>query len=105
MQRDLVIVSEYCRKCHVDPSFIVLLEEGGLIDVRVADGERCLLSSQLGDVERYARMYYDLSINVEGIEAINHLLERMRDLQDEVRSLRGRLRVYEPFGYNIIERL
>ena len=30
MQTDLVIVSEYCQKCHIDPSFIILLEEGGL---------------------------------------------------------------------------
>ena len=27
MQTDLVIVSEYCQKCHIDPSFIILLEE------------------------------------------------------------------------------
>lgn len=39
MQTDLVIVSEYCQKCHIDPSFIILLEEGGLIDINITDGE------------------------------------------------------------------
>ena len=70
MQTDLVIVSEYCQKCHIDPSFIILLEEGGLIDINITDGERYLFSSQLRDLEQYTRMYYDLSINIEGIEAI-----------------------------------
>ena len=78
MQTDLVIVSEYCQKCHIDPSFIILLEEGGLIDINITDGERYLFSSQLRDLEQYTRMYYDLSINIEGIEAIHHMLNRMR---------------------------
>ena len=95
MQTDLVIVSEYCQKCHIDPSFIVMLEEGGLIDINVMDdGEKYLLSSQLRDLEQYTRMYYDLSINIEGIEAIHHMLDRMRNLQDEISLLRIRLRLY-----------
>ena len=53
MQTDLVIVSEYCQKCHIDPSFIILLEEGGLIDINITDGERYLFSSQLRDLEQY----------------------------------------------------
>ncbi|WP_102409381.1 chaperone modulator CbpM [Parabacteroides bouchesdurhonensis] len=106
MQTDLVIVSEYCQKCHIDPSFIVMLEEGGLIDINVMDdGEKYLLSSQLRDLEQYTRMYYDLSINIEGIEAIHHMLDRMRNLQDEISLLRTRLRLYEPFDFDTIENL
>ena len=95
MQTDLVIVSEYCQKCHIDPSFIILLEEGGLIDINITDGERYLFSSQLRDLEQYTRMYYDLSINIEGIEAIHHMLNRMRNLQAEIQSLRNRLHLYD----------
>ena len=106
MQTDLVIVSEYCQKCHIDPSFIVMLEEGGLIDINVMDdGEKYLLSSQLRDLEQDTRMYYDLSINIEGIEAIHHMLDRMRNLQDEISLLRIRLRLYEPFDFDTIENL
>ena len=56
MQTELIIVSEYCHKCHIEPSFIDLLEEGGLIEVRTEGGEHYLLASQLPDVERYSRM-------------------------------------------------
>ena len=71
MQTELIIVSEYCHKCHIEPSFIEMLEEGGLINVHTEGGEHYLLLSELPNVERYSRMYYDLSINMEGIEARN----------------------------------
>ena len=103
MQNELIIISEYCDKCHIEPSFIEMLQEGGLIDILTEGGERCLQFSQLPDVERYSRMYYDLSINIEGIEAIHHMLNRMRNLQAEIQSLRNRLHLYEPFGFDTIE--
>ncbi len=95
MQSDLVIVRDYCDKCHIEPSFIDLLQEGGLITVEIEDGERCLLFSQLPDIERYSRMYYELSINMEGIDAIRHLLKRMDEMQKEIQRLRSRLRLFE----------
>ena len=103
MQNELIIVSEYCDKCHIEPSFIEMLQEIGLIDIWTEGGERCLQFAQLPDVERYSRMYYDLSINIEGIEAIHHMLDRMRNLQAEIQSLRNRLHLYEPFGFDTIE--
>ena len=33
MQNELIIISEYCDKCHIEPSFIEMLQEGGLIDI------------------------------------------------------------------------
>ena len=94
MQTELIIVSEYCHKCHIEPSFIEMLEEGGLINVHTEGGEHYLLLSELPNVERYSRMYYDLSINMEGIDAIHHLLERMEDMRHEMRSLRKQLLLY-----------
>ena len=91
MQNDLIIVSEYCRKCHIEPSFIDLLQEEGLIDVTTEDGERYLEFMQLPDVERYSRMYYDLSINIEGIDAIHHLLQRIEKMQRVLHELRSQL--------------
>lgn len=95
MQTDLIIVSEYCQKCQIEPSFIILLEEGGLIDIRIVEGEKYLIVSQLKNLEQYTRMYYDLSINMEGIDAIHHLLDRVKNLQHEVSHLRSKLSIYE----------
>ena len=89
-----IVISEYCDKCHIEPTFIDMLCESGLIDVEQEGGERYLPFSELPDVERYSRMYYDLSINMEGIDAIHHLLARMEEMQREIHSLRGRLRLH-----------
>ena len=87
MQTDLIIINDFCDRCHVDPSFIMELEEDGLIEVRVIDEERYLPTS-------HTHLYYDLSINIAGIDAIHHMLERIELLQQEVRSLRNELEFY-----------
>ena len=84
MQNEWIVISEYCDKCHIEPTFIDMLCESGLIDVEQEGGERYLPFSELPDVERYSRMYYDLSINMEGME----------EMQREIHSLRGRLRLH-----------
>ena len=103
MQTDLIIVSEYCNKCHIEPSFILMLEEDGLIEIQEMNKEKYLFASQLADLERYTRMYYDLSINIAGIDAIHHLLDRMQSMQQEIHFLRNRLNVYREKEYEEIE--
>lgn len=103
MQSDLIVISEYCRKCGIEPSFISMLEEDGLIDVEERDDEKCLQLSQLSDIEKYARMYYDLSINIAGIDAIRHLLDRMESMQEEIRMLRNRLELYRERDFEDID--
>lgn len=95
MNTNYIIVSEYCEKCHIDSEFILLLDESGLVDLEVIGDESYLPVAQLKDVEQYTRMYYDLSINMEGIDAIRHLLKRIESLQEEVLDLKERLRLYE----------
>lgn len=99
MQTNLIIVSEYCNKCHIDPSFILLLEEDGLISVQEIKNQKYILTSQLQDLERYTRMYYDLSINIAGIDAIRHLLGKMQSMQEEIHRLRSRLTIHRPLEY------
>lgn len=95
METDLIIINEYCEKSHTDPEFLISLEEGGLIEIRRVNGKQYLLVSQLSELERYSHLYYDLSINIEGIDAIRHMLERMRTLQHEVYRLRRQLHCFK----------
>lgn len=95
MDTNLIIVAEYCQICHIEPSFIFKLEKGGLIEIDTIEGVSYLSVTQLQDVERYTRLYYDLAINVEGIDAIHHLLERIQSMQKEIGHLRNKLKLYE----------
>jgi len=40
-------------------------------------------------------MYYEMDINVPGIDALKHMLEKLKELQEEAELLRARLRIYE----------
>ncbi|MCL1934285.1 MAG: chaperone modulator CbpM [Candidatus Azobacteroides sp.] len=92
---EFIIIEEYIRHSHIEPQFIALLEENDLIHPKAIENKRYLHPDELSDLERYARLYYDLSINIEGIDAIHHLLERIRALQEEMQDLRNRLQLWE----------
>ncbi|MDR0865908.1 MAG: chaperone modulator CbpM [Candidatus Symbiothrix sp.] len=95
MKTELIIINEYIQHSNIEPQFIALLEENELIHVQEIDNERFLDPDELTDVERYARLYYDLSINIEGIDAIHHLLDRINYLQNEMKDMRNKLRFLE----------
>jgi len=92
---ELIIIEEYIRHSHIEPQFVALLEENELIHTQEIEDKRCLHPDELNNLESYARMYYDLSINIEGIDAIHHLLERIQLMQEEMRELRNRLQIWE----------
>ena len=72
----------------------MMLGEDGLIDIEIRNNVSYFPAEQLNELERYAHLYYDLSINIEGIDAIRHLLARVEDLQQKVRRLENELRFY-----------
>lgn len=94
MQNDLIIISDYCSRCNIEPDFVMMLGEDGLIDIEIRNNISYFPAEQLNELERYAHLYYDLSINIEGIDAIRHLLARVEDLQKKVRRLENELRFY-----------
>jgi hypothetical protein len=71
------------------------LKEYGLIELENIDEIIYIPENQLGDLERIVRMYYDLEINLQGIETIINLLQRSEELRNEIVSLKNRLRFYE----------
>ena len=95
MQKDLIAVSEFCILQNVDISFIHSLDEYGLIEITTIDETGFLQANQLSEVERMTRLHRDLKINLEGIEAINHLIEKIKIMQDEINALKNRLHLYE----------
>ena len=91
----LVPLATFCKHEEVEIDFVRSLQERGLIEVLVQDAELCIAPEHLPRLERLARMHYHLDINLEGIEALSHMLERMEHLQEDMRALRERLGLYE----------
>lgn len=91
MDKEWIIITEYVERTSIERSFISSLDEYGLIRIHEMENELFLDSDELPQLEKYARMYYDLSINMEGIDAIHHLVERINQLNKEIRTLKDRL--------------
>lgn len=91
----LVPIAIFCQHEEVEITFVRSLEERGLIQVIIQEEERYIAPEHLPRLEQLARMHYQLDINLEGIEALSHLLERVERMQEDLRTLRERLRLYE----------
>jgi len=91
----LISAIEFCTNHEIEISFISSLHETGLIEIVRIEENEYIDEGQLLQLEKIVRFYYDLGINLEGIETINHLLDRMNGMQDEIITLRNRLRLYE----------
>ena len=96
MQIDnLIAVDEFCAKHNIEISFVSSLQRTGLIEITKIEDAGYIYIEQLQQLEKFIRFYYELEINIEGIETIAHLLERINAIQDEMIDLRNRLRLYE----------
>ena len=90
-----ILISEFCNCHHIQYSFINSLNEHGLLQVTVIEEDEYIEREQVRELEKMMRLHYDLEINLEGIDAINHLLEKVSQLQNEIRVLENRLKRYE----------
>lgn len=92
----LIDVDKFCANHKIEVSFISSLQQSGLIEVKTIKESGFIDPDQLLQLEKIVRLYYELDINLEGIETINYLLQRISLLRDENIALRNRLRLYEP---------
>ena len=91
----LIAVDEFCANHNIEISFISSLQQTGLIEITTIKETGFIDPNQLLQLEKIVRLYYELDINLEGIETINHLLRRISSMQDEIIALRNKLRIYE----------
>lgn len=92
---DMIPVAEFCASQHIELSFIDSLQSYGLVELTVVEENRFIPAVTLVKLEQLVRMHFDLDINLEGIDAIFHLLDRVQNMQTEIRLLKNKLRLYE----------
>ncbi len=93
---ELIGIEIICTQYQIDPSFIEELTDYGLLSVIVTEDNRFVEKKMIRDLEKMIHFRYELGINLEGIDTIFHILQRMESLQEEMIALRNRLRFYEP---------
>lgn len=91
---ELIPQETCCAQYNIEVSFIQQLSEYGLIDIITVEEKSFIQSNQLNELERFIRLYFDLDINMEGIDAIAHLLTKVKSLQSEIVNLKTRLQIF-----------
>ena len=91
----LIPAIEFCRHYNIELSFIQSLNDSGLIEITIMEEKLFVPESQLLQLEKMVRLYYEMNINLEGIETIGSLLPRTRDRQQQVTLLLNRLSLSE----------
>jgi hypothetical protein len=92
---NLIPAQEFCFHHNIEISFIDSLQEYGLLEVHTMEGTGYIDEEQLEELEKMVRLHYDLNINMEGIDAIRHLLQHLHSLEHDLVTLRNSLRLYE----------
>ena len=92
---ELILAEEFCTHYKIHLSFINNLNQFGLIEITSVEEKPYIPQSQLQKLEQIIRLHHDLDINLEGIDAITHLLDRVKSLQAEIAGLKNRLSIYE----------
>jgi len=93
-----ITATDFCTLHHVEYAFVDSLSEAGLVELTLINETRYVPDEQLSKLEKMARLHTELDINLAGIEAISHLLQRVESIQEEMRLLRNRLHRYEGGG-------
>jgi hypothetical protein len=93
--KNLISLDAFCVNHNIEISFISSLKDNGMIEIVSISDNDFIKRNQIRQLEKIVRFYHELDINIEGIETINHLLERQNAMQIEIISLKNKLRRYE----------
>lgn len=97
MQKEYFIaIHEFCTNHNIEKSFVDLLDKNGLIEIVFDNRIEYIHINQIRQLEKYIQFYYELDINLEGIESITHMLQKITAMQQEIIILKNRLLIYEP---------
>lgn len=90
--QEYISIKTYCSHHQLDIAFVNSLIEFELIEVS-REKENIPLT-ELPKLEHWIHLHYDLDINLEGIQAIRHLLSRIEALQQENLQLQNKIDFY-----------
>ncbi|OXE96860.1 MerR family transcriptional regulator [Flavobacterium johnsoniae UW101] len=93
--KNLIQIKQFCVYHEIENTFIKELNSYGLVEIIIEKDDEYLQPEQLPALEKMIRMHYDLNINLEGIDAIYHLLNKIETLQQHLTNTQNKLRIYE----------
>ncbi len=95
--RNYIHVGQFCSSHNITESFVRILQEYEVIEIVEINRELHLHEYELPKLEKMLRLHEELEIDLQGLHAVHHLLEKVALLQQEVATLRKKLNRLEDF--------
>lgn len=92
---NFIPVNTLCTHYKVELSFFDNLNAIGLIEIETIEEMQYVHQDSIYDIEKMIRMHQDLDVNIEGIDVVLNLLQKIDALKKEIHAVRNRLRLYE----------
>lgn len=92
---NLIPIPVLCAHYEVEMSFFTNLSEMGLLEIKTIETSQYIDSDAVYEIEKMIRMHHELDVNIEGIDVVFNLLQKIDLLQNELTTLKNRLRLYE----------
>jgi hypothetical protein len=95
MEHKLIPATDFCTHHNIEVTFLYTLNEYGLINI-ITESEKVFVEEdELCKLEKMMHLHYELNINLEGIDAVTHILNKLETAQNEMAMLKNRLSFYE----------
>jgi hypothetical protein len=92
---NFILLNTLCTHYKIGLSFFSNLDEIGLIEIQTIEKVQYVHQDSIYEIEKIIRMHQELDVNIEGIDVVLNLLEKIEALHKELLAVRNRLRLYE----------
>ncbi len=86
MKKELIAIEVFCSHCQVELNFVKNLSEFGLVELVEEEEKLFVPAYEIDQLERFTRLHYEVGINLEGLEAIHHLLQKLNKSKEALKK-------------------
>jgi hypothetical protein len=90
----LIAVKTFCLQHNIPADFILELHQHEIIQLVIEKRNRFIPVKQLQELERIVRIYRDLQLDINGIQTVLHLVNRLQEKEAEITALRNQLNFF-----------
>lgn len=94
-KENYILLQDFCEVTKAKPEFLMQLFEHDLIQHITYNNTPAIHQKELPTIERMLRLHYDLNVNIEGLQIITHMREKMMLLQEEILLMKRKLKRFE----------
>lgn len=92
---EYILVSHLCTHYAVEQSLLYDLQDNGLLEITTIKSEDFLHQDCISTFEKILRIRNELKVNIEQMDLIINLLDKIEVLQNELNLVKNRLMIYE----------